>query len=95
MARWQNNADHVYLVSLAGLFFMAAWARWLFTASWLIAMLYPLSDWSLVTIDADVLQVPWAILDGLGGATLAVIWLNAWSSPGRSAEGGSAGIDSP
>jgi len=76
----------LYLVSLAGLFFMARWARWLFTAGWLLLTLYPLSDWSQVTIAADVLEVPWAILDSLGGATLAVIWLNAWSPPGRGAD---------
>lgn len=85
----------LYIVSLGGLYFMAAWARWLFTASWLLAMLHPLSDWSLVSIDADVLQMPWAILDVIGGATLAVIWLNAWPSSGRSAAAGPTGVDSP
>jgi hypothetical protein len=83
----------LYLISLAGLYFMTAWARWLFTVSWLLALLHPLVDWSMVTIAADVLQLPWAILDVVGGATLAVIWLNAWSSPGRSAEAGPPGVD--
>jgi hypothetical protein len=83
----------LYVVSLGGLFFMAVWAKWLFTASWLVAMLYPLSDWSQVTIGADVLQVPEAMLDVLGGATLAVIWLNAWSARGMASA--AEGVDSP
>lgn len=84
----------LYVVGLAGLFAMLAWARWLFTAAWLLAMFHPLVDWSMVTINADVLEVPFSILDVLGGATLAVIWLNAWSSPGRSAAGGASSVDS-
>lgn len=84
----------LYAVSLGGLFFMAVWARWLFTASWLALTLYPLTDWTMISIEVDVLQVPSAILDIIGGATLAVIWLNAWPSSGRSAAAGPAGVDS-
>ncbi len=84
----------LYVVSLGGLFFMVAWARWPFTASWLVMTLYPLTDWTMVSINADVLQVPSAIFDIMGGATLAVIWLNPWPSSGRSAEAGSPGVES-
>lgn len=97
-SRWAfvwGSAYVLYFVGLAGLFFMAAWSRWLFTATWLTIVLYPVSDWSLVTINADVLRVPWKILEAVSGATLAIIWLNAWSSPGRSAEASPVNVESP
>lgn len=96
-SRWMFATGAVlalYVVSLAGLFFMAVWARWLYTACWLVATLHPLADWALISINADVLMVPGAIFEVLTGATLAVIWLNVWPS-GRSAEAGPAGVGSP
>jgi hypothetical protein len=85
----------LHVVSLGGLYFMAGWARWLFTATWLAGTLHPVLDRSLVTIEADVVLIPTMIFGTIDGALLAIVWLNAWSSPGRSAEAGPAGVDLP